>query len=86
MARLRSFLAAGLSSHIDSSLERNQRIRRRIVSSELPSDSPGRLYTYISAGGLELPDDEKERRRYVARSPRLAIVLALLLLVIYFCF
>ena len=42
----------------------------------MPSDSPGKLYTYVSAGRVELPSETRYRRRFVARSPRLAIALA----------
>ena len=86
MPRSRRFLAESLSSHIESSATRGGRIRRRVVSSEMPTNSPGRLYTYFSAGSLELPDREQQRRGYVTRSPRLASGLAIGLLVVYCLF
>ncbi|MGN0845398.1 MAG: hypothetical protein ACI4QT_09295 [Kiritimatiellia bacterium] len=86
MPRSRRFLAESLSSHIESSTTRRGRIRRRVVSSELPTDSPGRLYTYFSAGSLELPEREQQRRGYVTRSPRLAILLAIALVIVYCLF
>lgn len=86
MPRSRRFLAESLSSHIESNATRGGRIRRRVVSSEMPTNSPGRLYTYFSAGSLELPDREQQRRGYVTRSPRLAIGLAIGLLVVYCLF
>lgn len=79
--------AASLLPQIEEELaSRRGRFRRRIVDSELPDDSPGKLYTLVSAGSLELPDDERERRRWVRRSPRLAIALAAALAAVWILF
>ena len=86
MPRSRRFLAESLSSHIESSATRGGRIRRRVVSSEMPTNSPGRLYTYFSAGRSGRPARAPHRRAYVTRSPRLAIGLAIGLLVVYCLF
>lgn len=76
--------AASLFPQMREELERTGRIRRRRVDADLPSDSPGKLYTYVSAGRVELPGETGNRRRFVARSPRLAIALAAALVVVWF--
>ena len=65
---------------------RRGRFRRRDFGDEPPADSPGKLYTLVSAGSLELPDDEREKRRWVRRSPRLAIALAVALAAVWILF
>ena len=65
---------------------RRGRFRRRDFGDEVPADSPGKLYTLVSAGSLELPDDERARRRWVRRSPRLAIGLAVALAAVWILF
>ena len=67
--------AASLLPQIEAELgARRGRFRRRDFDGE--EDSPGKLYTLVSAGTIELPDDERARRRWVRRSPRLALALA----------
>jgi hypothetical protein len=79
--------AASLLPQIEEQMSaRRGRFRRRVVDADLPEDSPGKLYTLVSAGSLELPDDERERRRWVRRSPRLAIALAAALAVVWLVF
>ncbi|MBQ9727810.1 MAG: hypothetical protein IJV65_09945 [Kiritimatiellae bacterium] len=75
--------AASLFPQMREELERTGRIRRRRVDADLPSDSPGKLYTYVSAGRVELPGETGYRRRFVARSPKLAIVLAAALCLVW---
>ena len=76
--------AASLFPQMREEMERTGRIRRRRVDADLPSDSPGKLYTLVSAGRVELPGEERYRRRFVARSPRLAIFLAAVLAFVWF--
>ena len=76
--------AACLLPQMREEMERTGRIRRRRVESDLPSDSPGKLFTLVSAGRVELPGEERYRRRFVARSPRLAIFLAAVLAFVWF--
>ena len=76
--------AASLFPQMREELERTGRIRRRRVDADLPSDSPGKLYTYVSAGRVELPGETGNRRRFVARSPRLAIALAAAMVLVWF--
>lgn len=79
--------AASLLPQIEAELSsRRGRFRRRDFDGDLPDDSPGKLYTLVSAGSLELPDDERERRRWVRRSPRLAIALALAMAAVWILF
>ena len=49
-------------------------------------DSPGKLYTYVSAGHIELPDADLERDTVERRSIRPVVLLALLLVLIWFIF
>lgn len=87
MARRRRSIAdspaACLLPQMREELERTGRIRRRTVDADLPADSPGKLFTLVSAGRVELPGDEPFRRRFVARSPRLAIFLAAVLALVW---
>ena len=79
--------AASLLPQIEAELSsRRGRFRRRDFDGDLPDDSPGKLYTLVSAGSLELPDDERERRRWGRRSPRLAIALALAMAAVWILF
>ena len=79
--------AASLLPQIEAELStRRGRFRRRDFDGDLPDDSPGKLYTLVSAGSLELPDDERERRRWVRRSPRLAIALAVAMAAVWILF
>lgn len=75
--------AASLFPQMRKELERTGRIRRRRVESDIPSDSPGKLFTLVSAGRVELPGEEPYRRRFVARSPWLAISLAVVLALVW---
>ena len=69
--------AASLLPQIEAELSsRRGRFRRRDFGDDISADSPGKLYTLVSAGSLALPDDEREKRRWVRRSPRLALALA----------
>ena len=79
--------AASLLPQIEAELSsRRGRFRRRDFDGDLPDNSPGKLYTLVSAGSLELPDDERERRRWVRRSPRLAIALAVAMAAVWILF
>ena len=79
--------AASLLPQIEEQMSaRRGRFRRRVVDADLPEDSPGKLYTLVSAGSPELPDDERERRRWVRRSPRLAIALAVAMAAVWILF
>ena len=79
--------AASLLPQIEEELaSRRGRFRRRVVDADLPEDSPGKLYTLVSAGSLELPDDEREKRRWVRRSPRLAIAIAVAMAIVWLAF
>lgn len=88
--RRRSILrspAASLLPQIEEQLAaRCGRFRRRDFDGEPPADSPGKLYTLVSAGTIELPDDERARRRWVRRSPRLALALAAALVAVWLLF
>jgi hypothetical protein len=88
--RRRSILrnpAASLLPQIEAELAAKRgRFRRRDFDGEPPEDSPGKLYTLVSAGTIELPDDERARRRWVRRSPRLAIALAAALAAVWLLF
>lgn len=88
--RRRSILrspAASLLPQIEEQLAaRRGRLRRRDFDGEPPADSPGKLYTLVSAGTIELPDDERARRRWVRRSPRLALALAAALVAVWLLF
>lgn len=76
--------AACLLPQIEEAERRQARVRRRRIETDgVPADSPGRLYTYFSAGTLELPEEERDRRLRIRRSPRLALALAVLLLVVW---
>ena len=75
--------AASLFPQMREELERTGRIRRRRVDADLTTDSPGKLYTYVSAGRVELPGETDSRRRFVARSPRLAFALAAALVIVW---
>ena len=79
--------AASLLPQIEAELAgKRGRFRRRDFDDEPPADSPGKLYTLVSAGSLELPDEERARRRWVRRSPRLAIALAAALALVWALF
>ncbi len=79
--------AASLLPQIEAELSsRRGRFRRRDFDGDLPDDSPGKLYTLVSAGTIELPDDERARRRWVRRSPRLALALAAALAAVWLLF
>lgn len=79
--------AASLLPQIEEQMSpRRARFRRRDFGDEPPADSPGALYTLVSAGSIELPDDEREKRRWVRRSPRLAIALAAALSAVWLLF
>ncbi len=82
--RLTDSPAASLFPQIREELERTGRIRRRRVDADLPSDSPGKLYTYVSAGRVELPSETRDCRRFVVRSPRLAFALAAAIVLVWF--
>ena len=57
--------------------------RRRIGADALPDDSPERHLTYFSTGALQLPEEERANRLRDRRSPRLALALAGLLLLVW---
>ena len=63
---------------------RRFRLRRRDEYADV--GSPGAFYTYFSAGALLFPEEERRRRRFAARSPRLALFLALAMAAVWLCF
>ena len=75
--------AASLVPQMREEMERTGRIRRRRVDADLPADSPGKLFTLVSAGRVELPGQQRYRRRFATRSPRLAILLAAALVLVW---
>lgn len=50
------------------------------------SDSPGKLYTYVSAGNIEMPNSEFLNEPVVKRGMRPIVLLASLLILIWFVF
>ena len=85
-ARLVHSPAACLLPQLEETARRQARVRRRRIETDgVPDDSPGRLYTYFSAGTLQLPEEERDRRLRVRRSPRLALALLGLLALIWAC-
>lgn len=70
---------------IEANLEANRRIRRRYMDDRTFVDSD-RPLKYLANGGLDLPDSDRSRDRYVLRSPRLAIILGTVLVVIWFLY
>lgn len=76
--------AACLLPQFAGTRERGRKPRR---GGEYASDdSPGKLYTYVSAGNIELPDDDSEQEPVARRSIRPVVMLALLLVVIWVVF
>lgn len=65
---------------------RRRRLRLRRVDENATVGSPGAFYTYFSAGAFLLPEEERRRRRVAARSPKVAILFAALLLAIWIAF
>lgn len=63
-----------------------RRFRLRDRDGYAAAGSPGVFYTYFSAGALLFPEEERRRRRFAARSPRLAIFLALAMAAIWLRF
>lgn len=63
-----------------------RRFRLRSVDGDARAGSPGAFYTYFSAGALLFPEEERRRRRFAARSPRLAICIAVAMAAVWLCF
>lgn len=51
------------------------------------NDSPGKLFTYVSAGHIEIPgDDYRNKRRFAHKNPICVYIIALILLTIWIVF
>lgn len=66
---------------------RNRRYGSRRRDRDYAEDaSPGKLYTYVSAGNIELPEDNSERTPVQRMGVRPVVLLAALLLLIWLFF
>ena len=77
--------AACLLPQIEANLHRRYGSRRRDRAFR-DDDSPGKLFTYVSAGNIELPEDNAAPIAFRARSARPVVLLALLLALIWLVF
>lgn len=63
-----------------------RRFKPRFADEDAIASSPGAFYTYFSAGALLFPEEERRRRLVAARSPRLAICIALAMVAVWLAF
>ena len=63
-----------------------RRFRLRRFDGDARVGSPGAFYTYFSAGALLDTQEERRRRRVVARNPGVAMALAATLAIIWLVF
>lgn len=63
--------------------KRKAKLRRRVSDEDLSLSDMNRFDKYFSVGGLELPEREAFRRRYVRRSPTLAIAISLFFILVW---
>ena len=77
--------AACLLPQIQEKLNRRQSRHRRSRDYR-ENDSPGKLYTYVSAGNIELPSDTSEREKVVRQSLGPVVILALVLIAVWIIF
>ena len=77
--------AACLLPQIQEKLNRS-RSRHRRARDYRDDDSPGKLYTYVSAGNIELPSDTSEREKVVRQSLGPVVILALVLIAVWIIF
>lgn len=83
----RSSPAACLLPQIEASIDRRYGQRRREVRYRERGASPGKLFTYVSAGNIELPKGRGEVGEPVRVSGiRSLIILAFLLVLIWLIF
>ncbi|MGI5868634.1 MAG: hypothetical protein ACOX9C_04195 [Kiritimatiellia bacterium] len=75
--------AACLLPQIEENLHRRYGTRRRDPTYR-DGDSPGKLFTYVSAGNIERPEDNPEPQTARFRSSRPVVLLAVLLVLIWF--
>lgn len=77
--------AACLLPQIEANLQRRYGSRRRdrVFHDE---DSPGKLFTYVSAGNIEKAEDHAESAETRPRSARSVVLLAVLLALIWLVF
>ena len=61
-------------------------ISRRRDRAFRDDDSPGKLFTYVSAGNIEKPEDNPEPAATRPRSSRPVVLLAVLLVLIWFVY
>ena len=83
--RGRASPAACLLPQVEASLLRRSGIRRR-ERAYRDADSPGKLFTYVSAGNIELPADNAERPAERPRTARPVVLLAVLLALVWLAF
>ena len=77
--------AACLLPQIEANLHRRYGSRRRDRAFR-DDDSPGKLFTYVSAGNIELPADNAERPAERPRTARPVVLLAVLLAFVWLAF
>ncbi len=78
--------ALSLLPQMEEDSRRRGRQRRRDEGRDADDSSPGDFFTYLSAGSLELPDDERRRRLRVPRRPGAAVAIALAMALVWFAF
>ena len=83
--RGRASPAACLLPQIEANLHRRYGSRRRDRAYR-DDDSPGKLFTYVSAGNIEKPEDNPEPAATRPRSSRPVVLLAVLLVLIWFVY
>ena len=74
--------AACLLPQIEANLHRRYGSRRRDRAFR-DDDSPGKLFTYVSAGNIEKPEDNPEPAATRPRNARPVVLLAVLLALIW---
>ncbi len=74
-----------LIPQIREETRRKAKLRRRVSNEDLSLSDMSRFDKYFSVGGLELPEREAFRRRYVRRSPTAVIAISLFFILVW-CF